>query len=192
MTPADLLRRVVGALETAGIRYAVGRSMASIAYGEPRATRDIDVVVELAPGDVDDLLGRFPDEDFYLDRDAACRAASGGGQFNAVHPASGFKIDFFVAGDPVERSQLDRARRLTAIEDLEACFSPPEELIVKKLQYYDQGGSDKHLRDIAAMLDVSEEQIELDRVGALAAQMELKDLWSRVSARIGDDDGRDD
>lgn len=182
-TPADLLRRVVEALETAGVPYAIGGSMASIAYGEPRATRDIDVVVDLAPADVPPLADRFPAEDFYLDRDAAADAADAGGQFNVIHPDSGFKIDFFVAGDAVERSQLDRARRLAAVEGLEARFSPPEELIVKKLQYHDEGGSDKHLRDIAAILDVSGETIELDRVRRLAAEIGVEQTWSELLAR---------
>lgn len=160
--------------------------MASVAYGEPRATRDIDVVVDLAPADVSALADYFPAEDFYLDRDAAADAAGGGGQFNVVHPASGFKIDFFVAGDAVERSQLDRARRLSAVEDLEARFSPPEELIVKKLQYYQAGGSDKHLRDVAAILDISGESIDRDRTRRLATEIGVEEIWSELLARWRD------
>lgn len=46
---ADVAVRLARALERAGIEYAVGRSVASSAYGEPRATRDLDVAVRLTP-----------------------------------------------------------------------------------------------------------------------------------------------
>ncbi|MBL9088132.1 MAG: hypothetical protein JNM10_13415 [Planctomycetia bacterium] len=48
--PESLLVAVAGALDVAGIRYAVGGSVASSRFGEPRATLDLDVVVELTYG----------------------------------------------------------------------------------------------------------------------------------------------
>jgi hypothetical protein len=63
---------------------------------------------------------------------------------------------------------------------VEAWCSPPEELIVKKLSYYEQGASDKHLRDIASMLRISPQQIDLDRVRGLATDHGLGELLDRV------------
>ena len=45
MELAELLHRVTASLEALDIPYLVTGSMATIAYGEPRFTRDIDVVV---------------------------------------------------------------------------------------------------------------------------------------------------
>lgn len=63
-TPEELLVHLVDALEQLDVPYAIGGSLAAIAYGEPRSTRDIDVVVALEPADVPRLRSRFPPEDY--------------------------------------------------------------------------------------------------------------------------------
>lgn len=78
-----------------------------------------------------------------------------GEQFNIIHPGSGLKIDVFSDKD--------------------------EELIVKKLQYYRLGESDKHLRDIRAMIEISGEEIDLDRVQEWVDRLDLADVWALVS-----------
>jgi hypothetical protein len=45
--PTTVAVRVARALENAGVEYAVGGSVASSAYGEPRATLDLDVAIRL-------------------------------------------------------------------------------------------------------------------------------------------------
>jgi len=108
--------------------------------------------------------------------EAAREAIAEASQFNVIHPASGMKIDFFVAGDVIEQSQLRRRLRRLLLPGLEAWCSPPEELIVKKLAYYEAGDSDKHVRDIASMLRISPEQIDLEMVSRLAGEVGLNPL----------------
>lgn len=159
-----------------------------MSYGEPRATLDVDVVIALKAADLDAIRELFPAPDFYLSLDAAQEALRSETQFNVIHPASGMK-DFFVAGDPIERSQLDRRLRRAILPGVEAWCSPPEELIVKKLSYYAMGSSDKHLRDIAAMLRISSEQIDLATVRRLASDSssgsKLLDLLDQVVEQAG-------
>lgn len=180
MEPDELLRYVIEALEGIDVPYALAGSIASIAYGEPRSTLDIDLVADLQHQDVARLKGRFPAPEFYLSEEAAAEAVEHRHQFNIIHPASGFKVDVFVAGDAVEASQIARRRRLPAIGALTATFSPPEELILKKLEYYQSGGSDKHLRDIRSMLRISGAEINQERVRDLADERGLSDIWSAL------------
>lgn len=100
MTAAELLRTLVLRLEEAGLAYAIAGSVASMVYGEPRATLDIDVVVRLDAADGERLLGLFPREKFCVDA----------GRVRTV----------------IRKGLPDR----------EAWLSPPEELILKKLQYF--------------------------------------------------------
>jgi len=177
----ELLRHLVAALEEVGVSYALGGSIASIAYGEPRATLDIDVVASLDADNLAAFCARFPSGDFYLDLDTAAVAVRDGTQFNIIHPSSGMKIDVFSdRKDEVARSQIERSRRLPALEGLVASFSPAEELIVKKLQYFQLGGSDKHLRDVRAMLDISGAEIDVDRIGEWVVRLGLGDVWELV------------
>lgn len=46
------------------------------------------------------------------------------------------------------------------IDDLSVAFTPPEYLIIRKLEFFREGGSQKHLRDIAAMLEESPDIID--------------------------------
>lgn len=181
MQAADLLRHLVSVLEDLDLPYALVGSIASMAYGEPRATLDIDVVVRLAPTDIERLKTRFPSDEFYLDVEAAREAILEGSQFNIIHPSSGLKIDVFVEGDEIERVQIEDRRRLPALPGLTAAFSPPEELILKKLLYHRDGGSEKHLRDIKAMIEISGDVIDVDRVERGAEALGLQEIWSSVS-----------
>ncbi len=106
MQAAHLLRHLVTVLEELDLAYALAGSIASMAYGEPRATLDIDVAVRLTQTDAERLKARFPSEEFYLDVEAAERAILERSQFNILHPSSGLKIDVFVEGDEVERVQI--------------------------------------------------------------------------------------
>ena len=47
MSQQELLTKVVQALDAAGIEYMVTGSVVSSLQGEPRATHDIDLVVDL-------------------------------------------------------------------------------------------------------------------------------------------------
>lgn len=181
---SDLLRYVIDAFERVGARYAIAGSVGAMAYGEPRSTRDIDLVVDLRPAHVARLKEAFPAPEFYFDSTLARTVAREGGSFNIIHPASGFKLDLYIPTDEIEERQVENARRLPALPDRSAPFSPPEELILKKLHFCSMGGSDKHLRDIAAMLQISPDEIDREYVTREAEALGLRDLWDAVVRRV--------
>jgi hypothetical protein len=184
MELAELLRRVTGAFEALRIPYLVTGSMATIAYGEPRFTRDIDVVVRLEKHDVDRLRSFFPEEDFYLSPEVACEAIGRCGQFNILHPRSGLKIDVMIAGSSeFDESRFSRARTLSTGPSSEAVFASPEDVIIKKLEYYRQGESDKHLRDIAGVVQVMGDELDREYVETWARRFGLESLWQQVLER---------
>ena len=78
MEPSDLLRRLVETLERLQIPYLVTGSVATIAYGEPRLTNDIDVVVVLRPDQVDAFSAAFPAPEFDCPRDTVAQSVQQG------------------------------------------------------------------------------------------------------------------
>jgi hypothetical protein len=181
-TIGDLLRYVSEALNRLDLPYAVGGSVAAMAYGEPRFTRDLDVVVQLDPASVDRFLAAFPRPAFYVDPPLVRETARRGGTFNVIHPESGLKLDVFVPSDAIQRGQVANARPLRQAQG-EVRISPPEELIVMKLRYYADSESERHLRDIASMLRISPDAIDRGRVAELAEGEGLLDLWQQVVER---------
>lgn len=185
MEQTDLLRLAIETLERLEIPYALVGSFASGAWGESRFTQDIDIVVDLQPDQVVLLCEAFSPPKFYVSGAAAQEAVQQRGQFNVIHPASGNKIDFLIAGTtPWAVAQLRRYRSVPLFADLDAKIAAPEDVILGKLVYYQDGGSDKHLRDITSILKISGDDVDRQYVSQFAAQLGVADLWSDLLQRI--------
>lgn len=184
MEQSQLLRYVVDQLERLQLPYLVTGSIAAAFFGEPRFTNDIDVVVRLSLERVPELCGIFPANEFYVSLEAAARAVRTHGQFNIIHPASGLKVDIMIPEPTAfNQSRFARATRLRPEADYEAAFASPEDVILKKMDYYREGGSEKHLRDIAGILKISRGRIDLDYIRNWADRLGLIDVWSAVQQR---------
>ena len=187
MDQDELLRHVVQACEALDLRYFVTGSMATIFYGEPRFTNDLDVVVDLAPAAIPRFLAAFPADDFYLSEESVRHAVSRRSQFNIIHPASGLKVDVMIpAGDAFDRSRFARRRTLHPAPDLEAVFASPEDVIVKKMAFYKEGGSEKHLRDIAGVLELGGGEIDRGYIAEWAERLGLADIWREILERVSE------
>src|SRR5262245_46688920 len=141
MVVPDELRMIVTALERSGLRYAITGSLASIAWGEPRATYDADVLVALRATDVTALQRAFPVPDWYLEASAVTDAINGTGEFNAIQGTTGTKIDFWIQGSrPANLARLARRRR-NSIAGIECWILSPEDTILAKLEWMQAGPS---------------------------------------------------
>ncbi len=160
-------------------------SLATVFYGEPRFTNDIDIVVGLTAGRIAELCAAFPSPDFYVSPEAAVRAVAQRSQFNVIHPASGLKLDLIVPPDTeFNRGRLARARSIHLPSGDVASFASPEDVILMKLEFYRQGGSDKHLRDIAGILKISGDRLDRGYLESWIARLDLGDVWQALLARF--------
>jgi hypothetical protein len=181
----DLLAHVVGAFERLGIPYLVTGSVAAMAYGEPRLTNDLDIVAAIQETHIPGLLAAFPADAYYLSEEAVREAIRRQGQFNIIHPASGLKVDVMIRQDtPFDRSRFARARVLRHTESETAAFASAEDVIIKKMEYYREGGSEKHLRDIAGMLKISAGEIDESYITEWADRLGLCPIWDAIQQRL--------
>lgn len=180
---ANMFAVYIQPLERLGLPYFVTGSVASMVYGEPRMTHDVDLVVALADGQVADLLRAFPEESFYhppadVIRVELRRAAHG--HFNLIAHDTGFKADVYLAGrDPLHQWALPLRRR---VGEGEGAFwvAPPEYVILRKLEYFREGGSAKHLRDIAAMMLLTGAELDDAALQGWIARLGLEAEWAQV------------
>ena len=137
MSLAAFLRRVVEILDQAGVPYMLTGSLASAYYAIPRATQDLDVVVATEE----------------VDPDAALEAHRTRGQFNAIDPSSGWKVDFIVRKDRAySRIEFDRRERVSLL-DLEVSIASLEDVLIAKLEWSRLGDSALQRRDVLQLLD---------------------------------------
>ena len=163
MLNPDLIMDFIAPLEQAGIEYMVTGSVASIIYGEPRLTNDVDLVLTLTVEHASELIEIFSLKEFYIPpvetiRDEILRGAKG--HFNFITLATGFKADIYSAGiDKLHMQALAKKRRFQ-FGDNSIWIAPPEYVILRKLEYYKEGENDKHLRDTSNMLMASGDMID--------------------------------
>jgi hypothetical protein len=106
-------------------------------------TQDIDVVIDISEDKVSLLFEAFPFPDFYVSLEAAQEAVRQRRQFNVIHPTSGNKIDFMIArNDEWGESQLSRRQLVQVLPDRAGYVACPEDVILGKLLYYQEGGSE--------------------------------------------------
>jgi len=183
----EVLQRIVEVFEHLQIPYLVTGAMASIAYGEPRLTNDIDIVAAVSDDHIEGLIAAFPPGEFYISEEAVKEAIHHRGQFNIIHPSSGIKVDIILKKEtPFDNSRFSRCRRIYPAESYQANFAAPEDVIIKKMEYYKEGGSEKHLRDIAGMLKISGEAIDRKYISGWAEQLGLTEIWDAVERRVGE------
>lgn len=181
MEPSDLLALLSRKLDELGIGYLVTGSMATIAYGEPRFTNDIDVVISLRAEDITRFCEAFPTPDFYISQMAVTEAVRDRRQFNIIHPASGLKVDAIIPkDDDFERSRQQRGVRLPIGDGVIVMFASAEDVILRKMQYFQEGRSEKHLRDIASVLKIQLDRIDRQYIAAWADRLSVRDVWELI------------
>ncbi len=181
--PVDLFLLYAKKLDALGLSYMVTGSVAGMLYGEPRITHDVDIVLALSPGNVQALAAAFPLDEFYCPPEEVlleeCLRPQRG-HFNLIHHETGFKADIYIASrDPLHRWALAE-RRPIELDGETTWVAPPEYVIVRKLEFFREGGSEKHLRDIAAMLRVSGDLVRTDVVEEWATRLGLAAEWQRA------------
>ena len=185
MEQHELLVWIVQCFEKLKIPYLITGAIASIAYGEPRFTNDIDIVADLNLDQANALRSFFPEDEFYMDVDTVRKAIEDQHQFNIIHPSSGLKVDVIISKkDDFDRSRFRRIKRLNVSEKESANFAAPEDVIIKKLEYFKKGGSERHLRDIASMLKISADMIDRNYISSWAKKLGLTEIWESIQQKL--------
>ena len=171
-------------LEAIGLRYMVTGSVASSSYGEPRFTHDIDLMLSLPAGAVDRLWQAFPAVEFYCPPVDALKAEarrSHGGHFNLVHHESGFRADVYLtATDELTSWAFEKSRVIEVVPGRQLRLAPPEYVILGKLQFYSEGGGERHIRDARAMIEVAGDQIDTSLIESWAHRLGVDAAWIEV------------
>lgn len=177
----SLLKLLVGKLESVNIPYMLVGSVASSFYGDPRLTRDIDVVVELLPTHVSNFESIFSSNDFYVPpMEVLSDEVLNKRSFNLIHHETGLKIDVVIKKlAPHSIKEFSRRQKHQILPQLEGFIASPEDVIIKKLQYFQEGGSQKHLTDCRSILNQA--NVDLEYIEHWIHLLNLSDEWNVLS-----------
>ncbi len=171
---------VIKRLDENEIPYMVVGSVAAMLYGEPRMTHDMDLVIDVRAADANKLESLFPFEEFYCPPlDILRSEIVHRGQFNLIHHESGLKIDLIVRKETEHAiCEFSRRRKVPFWQGSEVFLATAEDVILKKLDYFREGGSEKHLRDIRGIL--AETAVDEGYLAQWIDQLALAAQWRQV------------
>jgi hypothetical protein len=177
--PLLVLTRIVQVLTTLEIPYLVGGSLASSAYGIPRATQDVDLVADLGDEHIGPLVAALREE-FYVEESHVREAIEQGTSFNLIHLATMYKADVFLRHRVPWAAEEFARRRLAPIEaDTSPVYlASPEDTILHKLHWFRLGGdaSDRQWNDVLGVLKVQAQGLDLAYLRRQAGELEVSDL----------------
>jgi len=190
LTFLGFVKQVLDALHAADVTYLVGGAMALWAWGEPRTTADLDLVIDL-PIDAMAVLSSELEQrdmlvpvDIMLDLLIEDRADL---PINAIHMTSGYKAEMFLfkPGDALREAGLQRRQLVDLGPALGQVYvHSPEDLILNKLRFYRISQQTKHVRDIASIVLYQAEALDLAYIERWAQTLNLSDEWQEIQRRV--------
>ena len=186
----DFVRQVIAAVEAAGVTYMIGGAVAAWAWGEPRATLDLDLIVNIPLEVVGQLSKELEKRDMLVpeeiirDNILEDRADL---PINAIHMHSGYKADLYPLreGDELRASAFDRRQKIDLGEPLgEVFLHSPEDLIIYKLWFYSISQQTKHIRDITSIVMTLGDELDFYYIENWVNKKGLTSIWGDLLARI--------
>lgn len=153
----DALLLVIEALNKLKIDYRLGGSVASSAFGVPRSTLGVDIVVDLQTKHIE-LLVNLLKEKYYIDGEMIRKALKSHLSFNLIHFDTMYKIDVYILKKRTYDRQDFRRKKLEFVDDKGEFgrfnFCSPEDIILNKLEWFKMGGevSDRQWQDILGVI----------------------------------------
>jgi len=186
----EFILLMIEALEAAGVEYLIGGAIAAWAWGEPRATQDLDMVVNIPIDAIGKLSMELEKRDMLvppeiiLDNLLEERADI---PINPIHLYSGYKADLYPvrAGDDLRQSAFERRQQVDFGPPLGKVYiHSPEDLILYKLMYFSISRQPKHARDIAAILRANRNQLETGYIESWVNRLGLKIIWDELRRSV--------
>ena len=183
---AGFLKLVIEALEAARVDYLIGGAIAGWAWGEPRATQDLDLVVNIPIKSVNKLSKELEIRDMLipaeiiLDNILEDRADI---PINAIHMYSGLKADLYPVrdGDELRQSAFQRRQLVDYGPPIGKVYiHSPEDLILYKLIYFGHSQQSKHSRDIAAILKSKKDELDIEYIEEWVTRLGLISIWKEL------------
>jgi hypothetical protein len=183
---AGFLKLVLEALDAAGVEYLIGGAIAEWAWGEPRATQDLDLLVNIPIKSINKLSKELEKRDMLIPAEIILDAVLEDRvdiPLNAIHMHSGLKADLYPVreGDELRQSAFRRRQQVDYGPPIGKVYiHSPEDLIIYKLMYFGLSQQSKHSRDIAAILKSKKNELDLDYIDGWVTRLGLDSMWKEM------------
>lgn len=181
MPQPQLLKKVLAVLKKNHIDYMVTGSIVSSLQGEPRTTHDVDIVINIQVGSIQNLSDAFLPPGFYISKESILEAIVSKTMFNLIDTTEGDKIDFWIlTEDPFDKSRFARKQEEN-VYGFNMKVSSPEDTILAKLKWAKlSGGSEKQFVDALRVYEVQFGNLDIKYIDEWADKLNVTEIWKRL------------
>ena len=185
MSVTEVFLRITTALEHAGMDYMLVGSFASTRYSSPRSTQDIDIVISATPEQLRIFIQDLQGKNWYAEVEAALEAHRNESLFNIIDLTTGWKIDLIFRKSTAFGHEEFRRRRRIGLHGLQMLVSSPEDIIIAKLEWAKLGASHRQIEDVAAVLRVQGQALDIAYLRKWISELGLSEEWERAREMAG-------
>ncbi len=172
MTQAKFLKKLATLFEELAIPYVVVGSVSSSIHGEPRFTRDVDIVIKLTLAQLDRLIVDLA-TDCYISETAAREAWRNQTMFNVIDYETGWKADLIIfKPHPYETEEFNR-RVVKTYEGVKIYCLAPEDVILSKLRWAEMASSERQMKDALDVARVCWQRLDFDYLKHWASELDV-------------------
>jgi hypothetical protein len=185
MSNQDVFQRITSALERAGVAYMLTGSFAGVHYGAPRATQDIDIVIEADSAVLKSFVQILERDQFYADVDSALEAQRRESMFNVIDRVTGWKIDLIIRKSRAFSKEEFRRRCAVDLEGIRIFVASAEDIVIAKLEWAKQGKSQRQIDDVVTILRLRRDALDHSYMEKWISTLELGEQWSAARLAAG-------
>ncbi|MCS4541974.1 MAG: hypothetical protein HY929_06615 [Euryarchaeota archaeon] len=179
ITQEYILKKVVTFLDALKLPYMITGAIAVNYYGRPRLTHDVDIVIEIRAPEKEAIVKLFQGE-FYISLEGIIEAIRHKSMFNAIHQKTGFKVDFWLVKDDEYDKLRFKRRKKKKIFDKMMYITTPEDLIIVKLNWYKEFGSEKHFTDALGIYEIQKGRLDIRYLKKWLSNLSTFDIWQKI------------
>ena len=179
----EFLKKLVDALNESQIPYMLSGSIGSSFHGQPRATNDADIVI--AP--TEQQLYKFAQalgEHYYISLNAVREAFDNRTMFNVIDSQTAWKADFIIRKDRAFSKTEFQRRSLANIMGTEIWVTSPEDVILSKLEWSKDSGSEQQFSDALGVAMVQWDHLDRDYLLKWAKQLKIESSVEQLLEQV--------
>lgn len=167
------LEALIEKLNQQDIPYMLSGSVSSSLHGHPRATNDVDIVIDSTEEQILSFA-KILGERYYVSLDAVREAFAHNSTFNVIDSRAGWKADFIIRKNrPFSRREFER--RCTAkIKKLDVWVTSREDTILSKLEWAKNSHSEQQFRDALGVAVVQWHRLDIDYMHKWAKELRVE------------------
>lgn len=179
MDLVEIVARVLQSLNELRVPYMIVGSLSSNFYGEPRMTKDADLVVQLGDTPLSSLLEKLGTA-FQIDRQLGFETVTGTTRYHIRHTESEFLVELFeLTSDPHNQQRFAR-RRATTFGGVAAFVPTAEDVLIQKLRWYKRGKRPKDIQDAENVMEVQTGKFDLAYIRRWCDEHGTREVFERL------------